>query len=89
MLIITDYPSIQKGIVPSEFALNTVFKVVKGKRSALYKIVMHPHFPESYALVRDYPMLRSCDCTQYDYDRICGGCLNLAILGAPIHGYVG
>ena len=34
--------------------LNEVFTITKGKRTARWKIINHPFFPDSYAIVNDY-----------------------------------
>lgn len=35
--------------------LNTIFTVKKGNRTMRWKVIVHPYFPDSLTLVRDYP----------------------------------
>lgn len=56
--------------------LNEVFTITKGKRTARWKIINHPFFTDSYAVIRDYHCLVGCmnsENRKEDIDHVVGG----------------
>jgi len=69
--LIIDYP--EKGSVMERIELNKVFSITKGKRTVRWKIVMHPYFPESFAVVSDHVGLKNGGCAAGDMAHIGAG----------------
>lgn len=66
---IRSYSQIEK----CDIKLYQIFTVVKGNRKSRWKIINHPNFPGAYAIVRDYPYLKSGVENKSDYEFVCGG----------------
>ena len=59
-----------------EFVLNKVFRISKGSRIRLWKIISNPFFEGAFALVSYHPYIYSNELI-YDRQHICAGSMTL------------
>lgn len=59
--------------IPKNIELNKPFTIEKGNRKARWKIINHPYFDDTFALVRNHVYIRENNFMNSDYNHIVGG----------------